>query len=479
MFTDHREFDANLHERFTRISCDINPIHTDATEARRTHAGCRIVHGIHALIWILDGFSRSDWAIPGAKVLKAKFLQPIYLGDRATLEIRKVALNSIQACVKIDLEEVVLASIEFGSGQVVTDSMPEVIGGLISPPDFPRDPSLAEMGGVTGCLSFTPFASELVELFPSAVRFFGIPRIAALVCSSCLVGMVVPGLHSLFLGLQVNLVDEDCAPRNALQFAVVSVLTRFRLVRIKIQGQGIRGTLETISRMRSVTQPSMDSILPLISRDEFQESISLIIGGSRGLGELTAKLVAAGGGKVVITYFKGQADSERVVQEINAAGLRCSAVPYNSLQPALQQLTASGVAPTHVYYFATPPISQRKSGLFDFKRFSEFNSFYITSFFELVLACLNARPEGVRIFFPTSAYIDARPPNMTEYTMSKAAAEVLCNDISRFITGAEVLTRRLPRLLTDQTNSPTQKVDADAIGVLLPIVREMNRSNWT
>ena len=59
---------------------------------------------------------------------------------------------------------------------------------------------------------------------------------------------------------------------------------------------------------------------------------SLIVGGSRGLGEVTAKIVAAGGGYPVITYMESKDEAERVAAEIlrrrrpmRNPALRCAA----------------------------------------------------------------------------------------------------------------------------------------------------------
>jgi NAD(P)-dependent dehydrogenase (short-subunit alcohol dehydrogenase family) len=164
-----------------------------------------------------------------------------------------------------------------------------------------------------------------------------------------------------------------------------------------------------------------------------------------------------------------------VTAEIGKAGWKCAALPYDVFRPAAEQLAALDVSPTHLYYFATPPIFRRKAGLFDSKRFIEFNAFYVTALFELVQTCIRLRPRGIRVFYPSSGAIDARPATMTEYCMSKAAAEVLCADLSKFVPGVQVLTRRLPRLPTDQTSSVVQVETIDPIAVMLPIVREMHR----
>lgn len=472
MYTTGRVFDWKSHHEFARASGDSNPIHVDVVAARRTLSGAPIVHGVHSLIWVLDSFAESAFFRSGAKSLKAQFLQPIYVGDEVTLEICEPAPTIVRARVLAGSEEVLVVHVGFDAApRTLPPRLPHAL--RVTPPPAPNDLSLEEMEGFRGCLSFAPATSDIGTLFPSAVAAFGMPRIAALACSSCLVGMVVPGLHSMFSGLEISICEDDPAPADGLRFSVQSVAKRFRLIRIGIDGSGVRGWLETVSRMPPVRQPSISRILTLVSQDEFRNSTALVIGGSRGLGELTGKLIAAGGGQVIITYAIGKTDADAVVADIRNAGYKCAALPYDVHRPAAEQLAALDVAPTHLYYFATPPIFRRKSGIFDSRRFAEFSLFYVHAFYDLVHACAHRRPDGIRVFYPSSSALEARPANMTEYSMSKAAAEILCADLSKFAPGVHVMTRRLPRLPTDQTNSVVEVQTVDPVTLMLDIVREM------
>jgi hypothetical protein len=146
-------------------------------------------------------------------------------------------------------------------------------------------------------LSFAESVEQIEATFPRAAGYLGAPQIGALVCCSCLVGMIVPGLHSLFAALDVSFVKG--AEPSDTHFAVTWVEPRFRRVRIGIRGGGLQGVLETIVRPPPLSQATMKSVAALVRKDEFRGSTGLIVGGSRGLGELTAKLIAAGGGRVI------------------------------------------------------------------------------------------------------------------------------------------------------------------------------------
>ena len=55
-----RAFTIEDQRAFALMSRDRNPIHLDASFARRTQAGAAIVHGIHTLLWAMDAALRSS-----------------------------------------------------------------------------------------------------------------------------------------------------------------------------------------------------------------------------------------------------------------------------------------------------------------------------------------------------------------------------------------------------------------------------------
>jgi NAD(P)-dependent dehydrogenase (short-subunit alcohol dehydrogenase family) len=130
------------------------------------------------------------------------------------------------------------------------------------------------------------------------------------------------------------------------------------------------------------------------------------------------------------------------------------------------------VAPTHAYYFATPAIFRPQSALFAGERFKEFLDIYVNGFWQLSQA-LRARQPRLSIFYPSSVSVTERPQGMTEYTMAKAAGEVLSADMNTNLAPMHVTVNRLPRLPTDQTASVVPAETALPLDIILPIVREV------
>lgn len=475
MQTNCKVFDIGAQETFARVSGDTNPIHLDPVAARRTFAGTRIVHGIHPIVWALDALASRQIDFFAPTNMRVQFLRPIYINDTVDLEISRLSSGAIKMRLSVSGEDVSKISLNFEPLLSAVTSFRFQSSRPTRLPEVPNEYTLHEMKGIAGSLAFGPCISELQTLFPDAVARFGFNIIAALVSSSSLVGMVVPGLHSMFSGLNVSFVESQNTPDGELQFSVTSISERLRLVKIDIRANGIFGTLDTISRLPPVRQLSAEQARSIVIRDEFKHSISLVVGGSRGIGELAAKLLAAGGADVSITYVHGQRDAEIVQNEIISYGGTCKTLRYDVCGNPMEQLSMLASPPTHVLYFATPHIFRRKECLLDLARLNEFNSYYLVGFFNLTRACIRLRPQGVRIFYPSSTAIDKRSASMTEYTMAKSAGEILCADIARFMPGVEVLVRRLPGLPTDQTSSVTQGKLGDSTQVVLPILREMCR----
>ena len=153
---------------------------------------------------------------------------------------------------------------------------------------------------------------------------------------------------------------------------------RFRVVRHEISGGGLAGTVESFARVPPIEQPGITDLGRHVAANEFSGATAMgTWRAPAALGEVTAKLLAVAGARVILTYASGQAEAERIRQEICSWGGSCDVVRYDVQAPAAQQLAQLAQAPTHLYYFATPPIFQQKSGFSARDRFVRFFDFYV------------------------------------------------------------------------------------------------------
>jgi len=266
---------------------------------------------------------------------------------------------------------------------------------------------------------------------------------------------------------------------ESLSWHVFRIDDRFRRIELDISGGGIVGRLETFVRVPPTKQPGMAEICASVGGDEFAGQRALVIGGSRGLGEITAKIIAAGGGIPVITYSIGQGDASAVAAEISATGRPCEILHYDATAPGAPQLAALREGPTSFYYFAACSIFRRKSALYEPALMEEFVRFFVDGFYELCSA-LRSRQSGRLVgFYPSTVAIDAPLRDLTEYCLAKLAGEALCVRLQTYLPEFKVIVQRLPRTQTDQTGTLLPVPSEPALNVMLPIVRTVQAATAT
>jgi NAD(P)-dependent dehydrogenase (short-subunit alcohol dehydrogenase family) len=197
----------------------------------------------------------------------------------------------------------------------------------------------------------------------------------------------------------------------------------------------------------------------------------LIIGGSRGLGEVAAKLLCAGGAKVKLTYYQGKEDAWRVVDEISSTGGIADFSHFDVLNPRgdLLETSLNGWCPTHLYYFATPFIAPGMEGGFSPNLFERFCDYYVTGFINTVN---QLRSLGLKhVFYPSTVFIDELPINMSEYVAAKAAGEMVCNFLEKNHREMVVYRLRFPRMATDQTVSLVRVNKLDLVPIMIKALR--------
>ena len=458
-------FDEAAQQLFAHLSGDFNPMHMDAMVARRLQTGRPVVHGVHLLLAALE-----RWPAEGLKAawrIECEFLNSVSVGERVGFESGLDEGGQPQLLASVN--GLPCTRVTFGQAENTPSTLQPMGDAEALVPGL--QPLQREPATWVGHQQRMALPLPMDASFAHTCRYLGERSVAAIALLSAYVGMVCPGLHSVFSSL---VVEPGSEAAGHLRFEVRRFDARFRLFVIAFDGI-VRGEIKAFLRVPAQPQPPMRDLLPLLRADEFGGSRSWVIGGSRGLGELVAKLIGAGGGEVILTYATGAADAQRVVDDIRAAGRANATLCSLDLTHAdLQRWVLEREPPDAVWYFATPRIYRKKTGLFDATLFDEFLDFYVRRF-EALCTALESAPgtRPVRVFYPSTVFIDERPKGMTEYAMAKAAAEVLIADLGRSLRRVQLLARRLPRLATDQTASLFVAGAGANVEVMLPIVREL------
>ncbi|HTC20239.1 MAG TPA: MaoC/PaaZ C-terminal domain-containing protein [bacterium] len=469
IFSAQKHFETIDQELFAQASGDWNPMHMDPLAARRTQMGAPVVHGMHTVLLGLDLFAQSTRERPALSSITVNFLKPVYVGDSVVFSVARPSPLRLAA----EVDGVKVMTIDLASGPPADPVKAQGILTDTAPLNrTPRERSFSDIEKAAGITERTTLSGACEKLFPNLALWIGKNRVGALAALSKLVGMECPGLHSIFIGFTVSLVLDG--PADAIDYSVLSTDDRFRRVRLSVEGGGLKGTVDAAVRTPPVGQPSLVEIAGRVKAGTFAGQRVLVVGGSRGIGEYTAKAIAAGGGQVTLTYRVGLAEAQALTGEIEAFGGEAQLLPYDTGLPAAAQLEKLKTPPTHVYYFATGRIFGRRGNAFDPSLYQEFHQAYVAGFYDLCSA-LRKRTERVRVFYPSSVAVtpEDRPKGMTEYAMAKAAGELLCADMKWLLPGVEVMVKRLPRLPTDQTATLVPVPGEESMHILLPMIFEM------
>jgi hypothetical protein len=439
-------------EAFAAVSGDWNPAHVDALAARRLIAGGPIVHGVHVLLWALDAAGPG----PGLARVRCTFRQPVRVGEHAS-----ATSDGTSVAVESGGRDAIEATVEWGAA---------------APDGFvPRQRARAEpvhrSGGdlaeAEGALEIA--SGDLAALFPALAARVPAGQLAALVSVSRLVGMECPGRFSILRALDLRFDGRPVGP--TLSWRVARFDPRFSSVRLEVAADGVRGAVEAFLAPPPAVQPGTAELADAIEPGAFAGARALVVGGSRGLGEVAAKLLARGGADVRATWRDGAEDARRVCDDIRAAGFRAEPLRFDVLARDVPGELV-GFRPTHLLYFATPHIALAESARFQPALLRGYVACYVDGFVRLV-ETLAADGAALVAFYPSTAALDEIQPRALEYASAKAAGEAACRHLERLYPAARIVVRRLPRIRTDATATVMPVAAAEAAAVMRDVLRDL------
>jgi MaoC like domain/short chain dehydrogenase len=462
--TPSRIFTADDQAAFAALSGDFNPLHVDALAARRGLAGGAVVHGIHLLLWALAQWSGKRAAPIVIDQLDVVFAKPVVLGAEVSLAFNDTedGAGAGRAGISLHAGGVEVAAIDFGwhEGRMAATELPG------APPRMAcKDLNAADLPGRSGSLPLHYDRAGMPRLFASLAEVVPPVQLASLLATSRLVGVECPGLHSLYAELHLAAVDDTAA--GDLHYSVKRFDARFNLLTMLLEVPGLRGSIKAFLRPVPVQQPSCASMRAEVDGARFARQRALVVGGSRGLGEVFAKVLAMGGADVVLTYHSGAAEAQAVVADISGQGGRARSLALDVTAP--DSAAALGDwRPTHLYYMATPFIFVGQRGVYSPTFFARFCAYYVDGFASLFESVRS--PELAGVFYPSSVSLNEKPLDMCEYVAAKSAGEALFAMMQKAHPTVRFVQSRLPRLATDQTISLMPVSNLAPLPVLLALL---------
>jgi hypothetical protein len=459
---------------FARLSGDCNPLHVDPVAARRLMFGSTVVHGVDILLRVVDAALRAS-AGGALATLTASFSSPLLTGSQASIESAEEpdqvagtllykAVSSGRVIQRVNLS---LAS----AGR----AWPEPPPSAAIAPGAPLDLDFAAQSQASGSvpLGFDPQIAR--TLYPELARALPPIQLAVLLATTRIVGMECPGLHSVYTELRLAFDPALAGDTSALRFRVSKADARFKFLTIAIEGGGATGQINALVRPAPAQQPSFADVRARVTEPARQDRRAIVIGGSRGLGEITAKILAAAGADVIVTYAAGAVDATRVASEIRNGGGLCGAIRFDVTAPPVvrpDDVPADWI-PTDIYYFASPHIDLRPGEPWNSALFGRFCDYYVTGLARSLAAIdglLGSISRPLTLLYPSSVFLDKPVRGAAEYAAAKAAGEELCRNLMAARPGLTAAWPRLPRVLTDQTAGLKALQTQAALDVMLTIL---------
>ncbi len=442
-------------------------MHLDPVVARRFMYGEVVVHGIHLLLHALGVFAKRTPKFRKLLTANTEFRAPV-----------KVDTPVVFHCEFADAHKAVLvAETEqtLAMRSVVTWSEEAPDASSIKEPTerWPTDPAVLtakDMDNLRGSAALLLDRTAAARLLP-AIPLTDMQRdVALLLASTRIVGMYCPGYHSMYSQLSMDF-GAGAGPASELDYQLTDFDERFNMADIGLASRGASGKIKAFLRPAPQQQPSIDAIAALVNKGEFAGRRALVIGGSRGLGEISAKIMAAGGADVTVTYRHGADDADRVCQELQQFGANATSVQYVAGND--QEEFAAFAArwqPTDLLYYATPAIKKTDTQFFNQQYFQRFADVYVRGFSELTAALVGTAPLQT-IIYPSSVAVEELTKGMMEYSAAKMAGETICRYIAKRNPNIRVVMPRLPRMATDQTVSMLGDADDAAVDYFVSLLR--------
>ncbi len=429
--------DEDAQAAFAGLSGDRNPIHVNEDYAARSMFGKRLVHGIHLVLKSLNFFASAQAGPIFITRLEVKFENSLGVGEAFDLQIIKKSPSS----AAIEIRGGTLARLASITFDYRPGREPEAAQAAVDFPDRPDEPEAYDH--LQGRESLAYDRRQLAALLPGAGDKLSSLNIALLLATTRIVGMRCPGLNSIYHCLTLDFTAFDPAGES-LAYRTVKLHQALGLLTVSLADTGDQpcGQLRAFIRPSAPRQKNMAELRGLVESGLFDGQRALVVGGSRGIGAQCARMLALGGAKVLLTYRRSRREADDLAAE--CAG-RC--LHLDAADPAPESLEAiKTFRPTHLYYFATPHITNSLPSL-SREKFIALVDIYIFALNDLI----NAVAYGLRgVFYPSSTAVEDLPNGMIEYALAKYATELY----SRYLRQKFklfVYNPRFPRIETEQT----------------------------
>ena len=459
-----KKFNNNDQLNFSKITGDSNPIHLDKSYAKNTLFQGIVVHGLNIVVWALEKSISSK--IKDIKIIKINFLNFVSLNEEVFVKKIKNSNKKIQLIIKSKKERKIIIENFISNEKISFQKNHHTLKNK-------KKNSLKRknMKRIKGFLFLQRNKNYIKKIYTKINNAAAIEKIVRLISISRLVGVQLnnnPGVLS-----SIDLSFQNTSLKNKIYFKVKNFVKKFSFCELEIEGNGIKGSIESLL-IPEINQINFNEITKGITKKILLKKKILVVGGSSGLGEITVKTLCALGANVTFTYNNNYKNSKKIITDIKKLNLKCNLFKLDVTKIKKKDLIfLNSKKFENIFYFATPKIIATNK--FNKDLYKEYLNYYVKSF-KKILKILNQTKENkIKIFFPSTIYINEKNKKFIEYINAKKKAESLCdrfnkkNNLKYYI-----LYERLPRILTRQSSSFYDLNYSNGSKIILKIIKKLN-----
>jgi NAD(P)-dependent dehydrogenase (short-subunit alcohol dehydrogenase family) len=454
--------------RFRDASLDFNPLHLSDAYARKTPFGEPVVYGVLGFLACLGQIRLPEGKVPSGVRIDFKSAPVVNLDY--TIEANWESADRLKATLMDGSATAMRFHLQFREGTPALADLPET--GTAPQTSARRLGARDFEGGPSFQGRYNPGRAAYVAL----LDLCGVDRgrwgdalPLAVLCSSYLTGMELPGECAAYSGLRAEILPG--CPDLPLDFeiALESYEERFSLVRSRFSLSGASG-VSACGEISAIARPptaGSASTVPAAGRGRLAQRTAVVIGASRGLGAAMALDLAAEGCTVLGFYWRSGDEAAAVLEasrglpgrlileQGDASDPQWCCAMKSRIQAELGRLdllicnAAPAIQPLRVEeacYGRIQTYLQKGFALVGAP---------LTSFLELVSAS-----EGT-VLLISSAAVENPPGSWPHYVALKGAVEGLLRAAAADHPKVRFWVARPHKIETDLINTPLGRLDAE------------------
>ena len=421
-------------QSFRYYSKDENPLHINTEYASRTPFSERVLYGVASTFFLL---SKSKLKKTDLTSFKVDFKKPILLNKIYKFSIEQDGNKNI---LKVFKGKSIYTLVKF---ETIKDEKQKSSNFSLN---YDGVHSLLDKNPCWNTLPNDTAKKELFKNYPGLEKIHQW-LLKILAWSSYWVGMVAPGRQAIYA--QLNLQIKD----NNLNFSydkneVHDLLKRYKSCFKSASGSSI--TMTSFSRPEPVDY-LQDFIFNDTDNSSLKDQVCFVTGGTRGVGSVFSQMFASNNATCFASYLKNEITAKRIEEFIQSKGKSFRVLKLDNKIKLSEEL--KGKKLNCLALNAVPSIRKMDPSELSKSEFQdEFDQIYNLTKTD-IQRFKNYLAADATIINVSTTYIDEKPKGFAHYYEAKKAIE---NDLKKFSKNypqLTILNLRLPKMLTDQTNS--------------------------